>query len=204
MERKKWTARVDITNDVLKFREKRKWQLAFRRYVLEKNPSPSYAIYFGIPIKQFRNWIEIQFTDGLNWQSFGTAWQFDHVIPVAYFDFKREEDLLLCWNFVNIRVERIEVGKTKGDRIDIIIVKPYFEALYSKTNYAVCLKMIEKINRIEADNLINEPAIEDFIIKNKNQLDQMTTLNKDEFNRLNTGMSLKDIFLERDIIKKFG
>jgi len=204
MERKKWTPKVEITEEVLKFREKRKWQLALRRYVLEKNLSPGYAIYFGLSIDQFRNWIEIQFTDALNWENFGSAWQFDHIVPVAYFDFSIEEDLLLCWNFINIRVEIIEMNKTAGKGIDVIAAKSYFNRLYSRTNYSFCLKMIEKIKSIEAENMVEESVIENFIIRHKDQLDVITTLNKEEFNSLNTGMSLNDILMEREIIKKFG
>ncbi len=204
MARKKWTPQVDITEPLLKFREKRKWQLALRRYVLEKNISAGYAFYFGLSIEQFRMWIEIQFVEELNWENFGSAWQFDHIVPVAYFDFSVEDDLILCWNFTNIRVARIELNKTNGNRIDIVAARPYFEALYTKTGFSLCLKMIEKISKIEFSNIISEPAIEDFIIKNGEQLQIASSLNKEEFNQLNKGMSLKDILLEREIIKKFG
>lgn len=204
MARKKWTPQFDITEPLLKFREKRKWQLALRRYVLEKNISAGYAFYFGLSIEQFRMWIEIQFVEELNWENFGSAWQFDHILPVAYFDFSVEDDLILCWNFINIRVARIELNKTNGNRIDIVAARPYFEALYTKTGFSLCLKMIEKISKIEFSNIISEPAIEDFIIKNGEQLQIASSLNKEEFNQLNKGMSLKDILLEREIIKKFG
>ncbi len=204
MARKKWTPQFDITEPLLKFREKRKWQLALRRYVLEKNISAGYAFYFGLSIEQFRMWIEIQFVEELNWENFGSAWQFDHILPVAYFDFSVEDDLILCWNFINIRVARIELNKTNGNRIDIVAARPYFEALYTKTGFSLCLKMIEKISKIEFSNIISEPAIEDFIIKNAEQLQIASSLNKEEFNQLNKGMSLKDILLEREIIKKFG
>lgn len=204
MARKKWTPQFDITEPLLKFREKRKWQLALRRYVLEKNISAGYAFYFGLSIEQFRMWIEIQFVEELNWENFGSAWQFDHILPVAYFDFSVEDDLILCWNFINIRVARIELNKTNGNRIDIVAARPYFEALYAKTGFSLCLKMIKKISKIEFSNIISEPAIEDFIIKNGEQLQIASSLNKEEFNQLNKGMSLKDILLEREIIKKFG
>ena len=204
MERKKWTAKSEITDSLLKFREKRKWQLALRRYVLEKNISATYAFYFGLGIEQFRKWIEIQFTEELNWENFGTAWQFDHIVPVAYFDFSIEDDLILCWNFINIRVERIEPNKNRGNRIDVMAVKPYFEALYGKTAYSLCLKMIDKISKIEVSNIVSEPAIESFIINHKEHLEIVSSFNKEEFNGLNMGMSLDDILLEREIIKKFG
>ena len=71
------------------FNEKRKWQIALRRYVLEKNKSSQYARYFGLPIYMFRNWIELQFDESLNWDNFSTAWQFDHIVPIALFDLKK-------------------------------------------------------------------------------------------------------------------
>jgi len=178
--------------------------VALRRYVLEKNLSPSYAYYFGLSIDQIRKWFEIQFTDGLSWKNFGSAWQFDHIIPVAYFDFSNEEDLLLCWNFINIRVEVLDKEKKSLNNIDILAAKPYFNRLYSKTKFFLCLKMIDKITSIEAKNIVDEPVIDDFIISNKEQLEIVSSFTKDEFNSLNTGMSINDILLEREIIKKFG
>lgn len=204
MNRKKWTPKLEITDSLLKFREKRKWQLALRRYILEKNVSSGYAFYFGLGIDEFRKWIEIQFTGELNWENFGTAWQFDHIVPIAYFDFSKEEDLLLCWNFINIRVEKVELNEVRGKRIDVLAAKPYFEALYNKTGYSFCPKMISKINQLEASNISSEPAIEDFIIQNKGHLELISTLSKEEFSQLNMGKAIKDILLEREIIKKYG
>ena len=204
MPRKKWTPQIDITDSLLKFREKRKWQLALRRYVLDKNPSYAYAFYFGLGIEEFRKWIEIQFTEGLRWENFGSAWQFDHIVPVAYFDFSNEQDLLLCWNFINIRVEGIQADKNLGNRIDALAAKPYFEALHNKTGYSFCLKMISKISSIEGSNILNNQVIEDFIIQNKAHLEMIASLSKEEFSRLSMGISIKDILLEREIINKFG
>lgn len=206
MERKKWTPKSEITDSLLKFREKRKWQLALRRYVLEKNISSKYAFYFGLGVEQFRKWIEIQFTDDLNWENFGSSWQFDHILPLSYFDFAVEEDLLLCWNFLNIRVERINLfqEQTTGSRIDVIAARHYFNTLFSKTGFTFCLKMVQKINDIENSSIVSEPAIEQFILQNKVQLELMSSITREEFNDLNTGMTLDDILLEREIIKKFS
>ena len=203
MERKKWTPKVEITDALLKFREKRKWQLALRRYVIEQSVSVTYAYYFGLSINEFRNWIEIQFTEGLNWDNFGSAWQFDHILPVAYFDFSIEEELKLCWNFINIRVGKINADENTTSRIDILNAKPYFEALHNKTSYSLCLKMINKISQLQ-QLYITEHATEMFIINKLSQLEALTTFNKDEFNGLNEGMSIDDIILEREILKKFG
>lgn len=204
MGRKKWTPKLEITDELLKFREKRKWQLALRRYVLEKKPAYAYAPYFGLDVEGFRQWIALQFTTELNWANFATAWQFDHIVPVTYFDFSDEADLLLCWNFVNIRVERLGLNKARGNRMDVLAVKPYFQDLYNKTGYNFCQKMIDKLAIIEVSNIESDPEIEKFIIKNKEHLEMIATLNSEEFARFNQGVSVKNILLEREILKKFG
>lgn len=205
MARKKWTPKAEITEELLRFREKRKWQLALRRYVLEKNKSSAYAQYFGLSIEDFRKWIELQFTKGLNWENFGTAWQFDHIVPVTYFDFSKENDLRLCWNFINIRVEKTAPGdNTANNRIDIIAARPYFEGLYKKTKHEQCLRMIDKIASFESLAIVNELAIEEFIIQNRRQIELIASFSSEEFRLLNMGKSVDDILLEQEIIKKFG
>jgi hypothetical protein len=204
MAGKKPMQREGVTEALLKFRDKRRWQLALRRYVLEKKANENYALYFGLDIIGFREWIEIQFTEDLNWESFGSKWQFDHIVPVAYFDFGIEEDLKLCWNFINIRVEKIELNKVRGNRIDVIAVKTYFERLYSKTNYFLCPKMLAKIDEIEVSNIVSEPKIEDFINARKADFEIMYSLTAAEFAQMNRGIPFKDVLLEREILRKFG
>lgn len=203
-KRKKWTPQEDITESLLKFREKRKWQLALRRYVLEKTPCQFYAPYFGLSIEEFRRWIELQFKNGLKWENFGTAWQFDHIVPVAYFDFTNQDDLRLCWNFINIRVEEIYLNKNRGRRIDLLAVKPYFDSLYGKTGLQICSKMIEKINILQVSSITSEPALQEFLSSKKADIETLSSLSHVEFNKINEGVTLKDILLERDILKKYG
>lgn len=204
MARKRWTPQEEVTDSLLRFREKRKWQLAYRRYVMEGTPSEMYAPYFGLDAQSLRKWFEIQFTDDLNWANFGTNWQFDHIVPAAYFDYSNEEDLKLCWSFINIRVERIEQNKNRGNKVDVISVRPYFQELYNKTSFSLCLKMLEKIETLEISNIGNNASIERFIIDNKEWLEQIADLSPEEFGRYNAGMKLSDILLEREILKKFS
>jgi hypothetical protein len=204
MARKQTIPKEEATEALLKFREKRKWQLSMRRYIIERSPSEAYAPYFGLDIENFRKWIESQFEQSLNWENFGSLWQFDHIVPVTYFDFGSEEELKLCWNFINIRVEKLELNKNRGNRIDVLAVKPYFQDLYNKTGYSLCLKMIDKINEVEVSNIESQPHLENFIIQNKEHLEAISSLSNDEFNKLNKGVQLKDILLEREILRKFG
>jgi hypothetical protein len=201
MARKKWTPQTEITDSLLKSRERRKWQLSYRRYVLERMPCEAYAPYFGLDIETLRQWFALQFTEGLSWNNFGAAWQFDHIIPSTYFDYSNEEDLRLCWNFINIRVDRLPGA---GNRIDLLTARPYFQALLQKTSYSICRKMLEKIETVERLNTTASPAIEDFLSGNHQLLETIQSLSAEEFNRLNQGNTVQDLLLEREILKKFG
>ena len=187
-----------------KMKEKRKWQIAYRRYVLEGSPSEAYAPYFGIDKVNLRKWFELQFKGNLSWESFAIKWQFDHIVPVTYFDFKNEDDLYLCWNFTNIRIEAISLNKNRGNRIDVLSVKKYFSDLYEHTKYSTCQKMVEKIEQIEISNIESNDELVSFLTNNKKWLEQVSLLNKDEFSRYNSGAPLSDLLLEREILKKFG
>ena len=195
---------IETPESLLKKREKRKWQIALRRYVLEKNQSSVYARYFGLDIEYFREWIQLQFKDGLSWDNFAQNWQFDHIVPVAYFDFTNEEDLLLCWNFINIRVERIEHNKIRGNRIDVMGVRTYFEDLYNTTKYPFCLRMLEKIATIEVSNIETNTEMKAFIIKNQSYFEQIATFDPVDFQRLNQGVPISSVLAEKELVRKFG
>lgn len=188
----------------MKMKEKRKWQIAYRRYVLEGSPSEAYAPYFGMDRVNLRKWFELQFKGDLSWESFATKWQFDHIVPVAYFDFKSEDDLYLCWSFINIRIETISLNKDRSNKIDVLSVKNYFLDLYEQTEYSTCKKMVEKIKQIEISNIESNSEIVSFLTNNKKWLEQVSELNKDEFSRYNNGTTLSDLLKEREILKKFG
>lgn len=194
----------ELTIAALNKKEKSKWALAMRRYIIEDVPNQNYAPYFGLDSKTMREWIEVQFADGLNWDNYAKAWQFDHIVPVFYFDLKKEEDLMLCWNFINIRVEPISANKARGNRVDVLAVKAYFKSLYDKTGFSLAQKMLNKIQQIEVSSIESNETIENFIITNKEKLETISTLNKEEFNNYNQGQSIEDIMAERELLKKFG
>lgn len=197
---------MDSNNDDVTRRKRfrSKWSLALRRYIIEDNPNENYAPYFGLDSKTMKKWIEIQFKDGLGWDNYAKAWQFDHVVPVVYFDYTNEEDLMLCWNFINIRVEPFQLNKNRGNRVDVLAVKSYFQKLYEKTGFSLANKMLAKINSIEVSSIESNSSIENFITSNKERLENIASLNKYEFNRFNQGWDLNEILAERELLKKFG
>lgn len=204
MPRKKWEAKKEVTESLLKFREKRKWQINLRRYVIEKSPCPQYAPYFALDIQNIRQWFEYQFSEELNWDNFGKCWQFDHIIPVVYFDHSIEIELKMCWNFTNLRVEPFQLNKNRGSRIDVLGAKTYFDELYQKTGYAITWALKDKIDQIELSELASSEPQQRFLIEHKDYLDQIENYSAFEFELLNSGRSVKDVRHEIDLINKLS
>jgi hypothetical protein len=204
MKRKKWTAKTEVSEALTLFREKRKWQIALRRYAFDQNRSSFYAPYFGLDIKHFRKWIEIQFEAGMEWDNFSGTWQFDHIVPLVYFNFKDERDLRLCWNFTNIRVERAILGQNQPNQVDIISAKRHFGHLYELTKYLPCQDMVRKIEGIEDSQLSANTLLGSFILENKHLIDVFSTLTSAEFISLNKGNALSEVLAERKLLEKFG
>ncbi len=186
------------------FKEKRKWQIALRRYVLEQQASPFYAPYFGLPIYMFREWIEMQFDETLSWDNFSSYWQFDHIVPIAYFNFRDKNDLMLCWNFTNIRTEKKNLSTNGSTKIDVIAAKAYFQELLDKTGYRTCRDMIKKIESVERAQIKSNENIEAFILNNLSTLEELQSFGQGDFERVNWGMSIDDVIAENKLLAKFG
>jgi len=202
MARKKWEARTEITESLIKSREKRKWQINFRRYVIEKSPCPPYAPYFGLDIENIRKWFECQFSEGLDWNNFGKHWQFDHIIPVTYFDHGIDEELRLCWNFINLRVAPFQLKKNLGGRLDVLRARSYFTELYFKTGYPLAKALKDKIDRIELLEFVSSEPQQRFIAEHKEYLFQIESYSMFEFELLNHGRSIEEVNKEMSLFKK--
>ena len=202
MPRKKTIPKTEATDALLKFREKRKWQIALRRYVLQEQICVDYAPYFGLDVKKIRQWFEYQFKLEIGWTDFGKKWQFDHIIPVTYFDFSNDQELKMCWNFTNIRVEKFQINKDKGNRLDVLAAKNFFKELYETTHYAPCLKLLEKIDKIELSEFVSTTAQQAFIRDHQDYLKMIEGYSRFEFELLNSGRSIEEVKKEIDFFKK--
>ncbi len=169
-----------------------------------ENRSSFYAPYFGLDVASFRKWIEIQFDADMNWDNFSQAWQFDHIVPVTYFDFEAESDLRLCWNFTNIRAEKLNTGSNRGNRVDTLAAKAYFDTLYQRTQYPLCLDMVKKIEQVELSELESTHNLEAFILENREYLDILSSCSPHEYNNLNEGIPLQQVLAERDFLANLG
>lgn len=186
------------------FKEKRKWQIALRRYILDGNKCSYYAPFFAVDRETFRQWIALQFDEDLDWHNFSTGWQFDHVVPMGYFDFDNEDDMRLCWNFTNIRVDKNTSDRNHRHRIEALSAKSYFLELFDRTKYPICGKMIEKIEEIEAGQIQSQETLENFILQKQDYLLDIASFDAYQFDQLNGGVSAETIKTEKEFLKKFG
>ncbi len=203
MPRKKWVAQTNITPNLIRLREKRKWQIALRRYVLERNPCPQYAPYFGLDIQNMRNWFELQFEGGLTWDNFAEKWQFDHIIPVVCFNLDEETELKACWNFLNLRVSSIHPATEKASFVNLLSAKKYITALGQAVNYAPCLLLMQKITSLEEaekEDLQNQTH---FLVNQQGYLSAITHYSSFEFELLNSGRTAEEVKKDVDFLKKF-
>lgn len=166
-----------------------------------QNRCTDYAPYFGLDSKNLRFWFESQFSEGECWENFAKKWQFDHIIPVTYFDFSNEEELRLCWNFTNLRVEHFQKNKDRGNRLDILMAKNYFSNLYEKTGYEICQKLLLKIDKIEISEFISTDVQLRFINEHIDYINAISNYNSFEFELLNNGRTVEEVNKEVDFIK---
>jgi hypothetical protein len=195
---------AELPQAKLLFNEKRKWQIALRRYILNGHVASQYASFFGLDFKSLRLWIEMQFTGELSWANYGKEWQFDHIIPVTYFDFTDENELKLCWNFTNIRVEAFQKNKDKGNRVDVLMAKAYFQDILTDTGYHICKKMLDKIAAIEVSEIISTDAQRKFIKEHKHYLEHIEDFTNYEFELLNGGRDINEVIKEAALIRNLG
>ena len=201
MARKQWTPQTDLTEANLLAKEKKKWQLGFRRFVLEGSPSTEYAPYFGLDSKGIRAWLEAQFDADMQWENFGKVWQFEHVLPLAYLNLSDEADLRLGWHCINIRPERIDLPR---ERPSLSQIKQYFDSLYKASGLSICAAILERIAQIPDQPIEISESQKQFLQNNLKQLEAARNFDQADFLRLHEGNSIDDLLLEKEILKKFG
>jgi hypothetical protein len=83
--------------------------------------------YIGCNIQYFREWIEYNFTEEMNWENYASLWSIDHIIPVCKFDLTIENEKLNCWNWSNMMPVTIKYNSSKKsidiEQINYIIQK---------------------------------------------------------------------------------
>lgn len=184
-----------------KLKEKKKWQIAFRRYVVESQPSVFYAPYFGLDVPHIRNWFECQFSEGIDWSNFGKRWQFEHIVPVSYFDFSLEADLHLCWNFTNLRVGVLEESPKRND---LLHARAYYSEIFQSTGLGICRDMLEKIAYFESEGRIETTVQAKFLKEQGDYLNKIEGFDQEGFELLNQGRNAEEAIKELNFFKKIA
>jgi len=89
------------------------------RNVLHEHKTTSTMNYIGCNILFFREWLEYNFTEEMNWNNYGVYWSIDHVIPVCKFDLTMEKDKYKCWNWSNMMPVTVHYNASKKSSIDL-------------------------------------------------------------------------------------
>lgn len=82
-------------------------------YRVVTNKTKSTFEYLGMSIKDFKNYLENQFDSKMSWDNYGSYWEIDHIIGVENFDLTKEEHILECWNYKNLRPLTVKENRTR-------------------------------------------------------------------------------------------
>lgn len=57
----------------------------------------------GCSISFFKNYLSVQFRDGMTWENYGVYWHIDHKKPCSLFDLTQEEEQRKCFHYSNMQ-----------------------------------------------------------------------------------------------------
>ncbi len=76
--------------------------------------------FIGCSIKELRQHLEMQFTNGMSWNNKG-KWHIDHILPIDFFiknfDYTKLEVQKKCWHYTNLRPLWAEENQKKSNKL---------------------------------------------------------------------------------------
>ena len=81
---------------------KKQLQQQLNRYYSTDLPCKELNKIIGISKNDFKIWIEDHFVGGMDNENYGKIWQLDHIVPGHFFNFDNQEDINICFNYMNI------------------------------------------------------------------------------------------------------
>jgi hypothetical protein len=74
--------------------------------VLKKNKTyktSNIITLLGCSLDKVKEYLEKQFTIGMNWENHGIYWEVDHILPCDYFDLSDVEQQKQCFHYTNLQ-----------------------------------------------------------------------------------------------------
>jgi hypothetical protein len=66
----------------------------------------------------FKQWIESQFNENMNWENYGKYWHIDHINPCCMFDLTKDKDQKESFHWSNLRPLEIIDNQKKTNKLD--------------------------------------------------------------------------------------
>ncbi len=99
---------------------------ALSRAATKLYKSESSRKLLGIPIQEFKIYIESLWEEGMSWENYGEhklneepRWNFDHILPISSFNLRNVKEQKKCFHYTNIRPRWGEENLDKSDWIEI-------------------------------------------------------------------------------------
>jgi|GEM_PF-6484098 len=97
----------------------------------------------------------------------------------------------------------LDENKEGGSRLDVMAAKKYYTELYEDTGYAICKKLLLKIDQIEGSDVINTTGQQAFLRDHMDYLRLVENYTAFEFELINRGRDIHDVKKELEFLKKF-
>lgn len=135
------------------YQAKKRIGAGLRHFLFQRFPARKYLHLFDCEAIFLRNFIEHQFKTGMRWDNFATKWQIDHIVPLCLFDQTNEEDLKICWNWVNLRP--LSIGKNKGKNSQVDMLK-ILKHRYKYFKWSTAGALIERATGMEKESELTD------------------------------------------------
>lgn len=85
--------------------------------VLQKQKRNTHITYLNCKREMLLDWIEFQFGDKFQWETYGKEWVIDHVMPIDFFDIEDKEHVYKCFSWFNLRPCDIRQNSEKSNKL---------------------------------------------------------------------------------------
>jgi hypothetical protein len=107
------------------FRLRKVLRSRFTKTLKGKKASRSILRYVGMELGLLKEWFEYQFDDSMCWETHGSFWDIDHVIPCSHFDLSKEEQVSECFHWSNLRPLEKSLNNSKNSSYDVDVIESH-------------------------------------------------------------------------------